>query len=370
MSVISIDVSSIPPRPAGAGRYGIELLRGLAGVTRPGLEVATVTSGSNAAFFDGVAPLGSIAVSPSNRVLRLLWEQTVLPGRLASRGVDLHHGLHYTLPHRFHGARVSTIHDMTFLDHPEWHERTKVELFRRSIAYACRHADAIVVPSHSTAAALRRHFVPTGRVEVIHHGFTPRLLCDDIPRRDVREGAILFVGTIEPRKGVEVLVEAFERLNSGGASYELDIVGQVGWKAEGILGRISSSSYAGRIRVHGYVGDTELGELFNRASVFVYPSLEEGFGLPVLEAMALGVPVVTTSGSSMAEIADGSALLAAPGDSAGIVAAVEAVRHGGAAIERMVLDGVERASTFTWERSALEHLRLYDTVLKPQGVES
>lgn len=364
---ISVDLSAIPPRPAGVGRYGIEMISELVPLARSaGIEIGVVLSESNAkSMGELIGSVHEVARSPSSRVSRLLWERVMLSSRLRGRAVRVHHGLHYTLPGNFNGAAVATIHDLTFFDHPEWHEPSKVWFFRRAIARASREARAIIVPSETTKAALLSRFSPRGEVKVVPHGIQAGLMRRGLEGSSSEERGqeILYVGTIEPRKGIVSLVQAFEILASQNPDVTLTVVGQIGWKAEESINALQSSKFGSRIAVRGYVPDEELARLFRRCGVFAYPSYGEGFGLPVLEAMSFGAPVVTSVDSAMEEVSKGVASLSRAGEVEGLADALRGeLNHSEEQLSRTSL-GRKVAASFTWERCASQHLELYRRLL-------
>ncbi|HUS62571.1 MAG TPA: glycosyltransferase, partial [Acidimicrobiales bacterium] len=167
--VVSIDVSSVPARPAGAGRYVVDLVAALA--ERDDLDLALIARRDDGARWTSLARRAEVrAIAPVSRPLRLAWEQVALPRIVDRIAPHCHHGPHYTMPERAAPPKVVTIHDLTFFDNPEWHERAKVPVFRRAIKVAARHADGLVCVSEATAARLRALLSPRGEVRVIPHG--------------------------------------------------------------------------------------------------------------------------------------------------------------------------------------------------------
>jgi glycosyltransferase involved in cell wall biosynthesis len=281
---------------------------------------------------------------------------------------------------------VVTIHDLTFLDHPEWHERSKVVVFGRAIRSAARRADAIVCVSGHTAERLGELCAPTGRVFVVPHGvdhdrFRPEAptsrsragrtgqdrqdsqdsVSDDeyLHRLGVRRPYVLFVGTLEPRKAVPDLVAAFDRVAENNGELSLVLAGQPGWGVEAVRQAIGEARFADRVVRTGYVPDEVVPALLRRAAVAAYPALEEGFGLPALEALACGTPLVTTAGTAMAEVSAGAAVLVAPGSVSELADAIAEALDGGSAVQRRRRLGVEVAAGHSWARSAAEHVSAY-----------
>lgn len=378
---VSLDVSAIPSRPAGAGRYVVELVSALA--KRDDVATTLLTRRADAARWQALAPSSrTVGVAPTSRPLRLAFEQMMLGPvvrRLASPAVKVHHGPHYTLPYRLSGLpSVVTVHDMTFFDHPELHERAKVPFFRRAILRSARAANVVVCVSQTTADRFIELTSPKAKVVVVPHGvdhlrFRPAASAEEAAadraavaalagrsgtHRD--SGYLLYLGTIEPRKGVAELVHAFGEVASAEPDLELWLAGQDGWGAEPVTRAIAASGYPDRIRRFGYVEDAVVPALLRRARAVAYPSYEEGFGLPALEALACGVPLVTTSGTSMAEIAGTAAWTCAQKDREGLATALaEALGASAAEIALRKADGLAQAARYSWDRVASEHVAAY-----------
>ena len=251
--------------------------------------------------------------------------------------VDLWHGPHYTAPLRVRIPTVVTVHDLTLLEHPEWHERPKALFFGRMIPAAVARAVVCVCVSRHTAERLAAVLPPVHgarerEVVVIPHGvdharFHPvpdaRADLAVLDALGVRPPYVAFLGTIEPRKDVSSLVRAFATVASSRPELRLVLAGGMGWDAGPVHSAIAASGVAHRIVRTGYVRDDVVAPLLRRAAVVVYPSLEEGFGLPALEALACGAPLVTTAGSSIEEFVGDAALLVPPGDVGALAAAIE-----------------------------------------------
>ena len=358
---VVLDVSAVPADPAGAGRYILELVRNLVG--RDDVELTAVSRRSDAARWSALgAPV--MAAAPDLRPARLVWEQVGLPRRLRHVGADVFHGPHYTMPERARLPKVVTVHDLTFFGHPEWHERSKVVLFRRAIAVAARRADALVAVSETTARRLRDRFPEHVPIHVIPHGvdherFRPDDPGDDddvLGRLGVRPPYVAFVGTVEPRKDVPSLVRAFDRIAGRHPDLRLVIAGTVGWGEDDFERVVAGAAHRDRVVRTGFVPDAAVPPLLRHAAAVAYPSLEEGFGLPALEALACGAALVTTEGSAMAEVTGGAAVLVPPGDAAALADALEGVVDG-AAPDRAA--GLAIAARYTWERTAAAHVEVY-----------
>ena len=367
---VVLDVSAVPDRLAGAGRYVAELARRLPAY---GVETTLVSRRGDATRWRAWSPgAGLSPIVPDHRASRLVYEAWRLGHSEAARHANVWHAPHYTMPRRGPTPTVVTIHDLTFFTNPEWHERSKVAFFRRSIRYSAAHADVLISVSDFTARQIDEFLPGHAPVVVAPHGVDlerfsvdPSLDGELFRRHGLALGVpyVLFVGTLEPRKGLDVLLEAFSEL-AGDSSLELWLAGQAGWGLKEFDESLAHHPAAPRIRRLGYVDDGVLPALLRQARVVAYPSRGEGFGLPVLEAMACGASVVTTSNSVMAEVAGGNALLAPAGDAAMLAGAIayslsmtDDVRRESGGFAR------RRAEHFTWEASLARHLSAYDLAM-------
>ena len=309
---IGFDTSPLAQTRAGTARHVAGLLGALRG--RPGLELVGLSSGG------------------SGRLATVRRDAVWYPFRVgrAAGALDVLHCTTFRAPLRPRAPLVVTVHDLALLRHPEafprWHRATGVPALRAGV----RAADAIVCVSAFTRDELVELLgVPTERTRIVPNAVDP-VFGQDGP---VAGGDyVLAVGTLEPRKNLAAAVEA-----ARSAGVELRVAGATGW---------------GGVAVEGWVGepsDTELAALLRGARCLVYPSLYEGFGLPILEAMACGTPVVTSRGGATEEVAAGAAVLVDPRDPAAIAAGIgEAVRRR----DELVAAGLTRAAAFTWDRSA------------------
>lgn len=367
---VLLDVSAVPPDPRGAGVYVVEVARGLAG--RPEVDAVLLARRGDESRWRALAPDAEIhAVVPGPRPVRLAWEQVEAP-RLARRlAADVWHGPHYTLPLRLRIPTVVTVHDLTFLEHPEWHERAKVLFFRRMIPAAAGRATVCVCVSRHTANRLAALARRTRDVVVIHHGvdhehFRP----DGDAEKDLAALAeigvappyIAFAGTIEPRKNIPGLIDSFARIAPAHEEMHLVIAGGGGWGGDAVTTAIGASGVAHRIVRTGYIRHDLVPALFRRAAVVAYPSFEEGFGLPALEALACGAPLVTTHGSSIDEFVDDVAVFAASSDVKALAAALESALDPARAAA-LRARGPSQAAPFTWGASVDAHVDAYRRAL-------
>jgi glycosyltransferase involved in cell wall biosynthesis len=365
---VSFDATSFPVEARGAGRYALDVLAALA--RRDDVEMTVLTRRGDGPRWERLGPSTVVDAAPSSRPLRLAWEQLALPGTLRRAAVDVHHGPHYTMPVRARLPRVVTVHDMTFFDHPEWHERAKVPFFRRAIATASTRAAAVICPSRATADLFLARFTPAGPVTVVPHGvdharFRPE---EGGPGSDAAVLAALGVhppyvlfgpATIEPRKDVPTLVRAFDAVAGDHPDVTLVLAGGRGWGWRAAADAIESARHGRRVLALGFVEDAAVPVLLRQAAAVAYPSLEEGFGLPALEALATGAPLVTTTGSAMEEVAGDAALLVAPGDERALAEALDRLLGGDSEFPARRAAGLARAAAATWDAAAVGHAAAY-----------
>jgi glycosyltransferase involved in cell wall biosynthesis len=364
---VALDVSAIPDRAAGAGQYVLALVGALD--RRDEVELTLIARrGDRWRWQERSGRATVLDCAPTPRPVRLAWEQLGLPRRLSHGRFDLHHGPHYTMPERARLPRVVTVHDCTFFDHPEWHQPTKVRLFQRALQVAADRAAAVICVSARTAERFVAHCRPRAPVVVAPHGIDRSRFGPEEPEPgsdaaqlarlglDPDRPMVVYVGTLEPRKGVPILVRAFDALAERFGDVQLVLAGQAGWLERDPR---TATGHPDRVVVTGYLPDAAVPALYRRAAVVAYPSLDEGFGLPAFEAAACGAPVVTTSGTPMADGLGDAALVVKPGDPHELADALASVLEGDpAALDRRRV-GFERVAGLTWEASVARHLEAY-----------
>jgi len=300
-------------------------------------------------------------------------------------GVDLFHATEHLLP-RFSSVRtVFTLHDLIFLFHPETHKPLNRWFLTLMMPRFLRVADAVIAVSECTKRdAIRFYGIPEEKITVIYEGVNPRFRPADPEaiaavraRYSLPEHFILYVGTIEPRKNLAALLEAFHHLLAtcslrpapcdllpATCDLRLVIVGKRGWLYEGFFHRLRELGLEDRVIFTGYVPDEDLPAIYSAADLFVFPSLYEGFGLPVLEAMACGTPVVCSDTSSLPEVAGDTALLVDPTDVRALAAAMERALTDEHLRAEIRARGLGRAGHFTWEKAARGTLEVYLRVMR------
>jgi glycosyltransferase involved in cell wall biosynthesis len=285
-------------------------------------------------------------------------------------GLDL---VHY--PNQFGGAflprhikRVATLHDLTPLLFPHLHPRRRVMGFRLLASASLRRCDRIIVYSANTRRDLLSAAMAAQNAIVniplgVNPGLKPGVATDGFVRRyEITRPYILSVGVLEPRKNHIVLFEMLRHLRQRGEPIDLIVIGREGWHWTSPLARPEFKALAPWVRILADIPDAEMAEFYNRAAVFAYPSLYEGFGLPILEAMACGTPVVSSSASSLPEVGGDAALYADPRDSRTFADQVARVLSDSELRRRMTEAGLRRARQFSWRRTAEETLAVYRSV--------
>ncbi len=304
-----------------------------------------------------------------------IWANTCLPYKLFRKDVNVFHSPFLILPAWGTRCRlVITIYDMVVFKFPSLFPRKYSYFVKVMTTMALRRADKIIAISVSTKNDILEIFnIPEEKIEVIYGGadevfrkIDDRDLIDSVQSKYSLDGPfILNVGTLEPRKNVARLIKAYEILQTRlTEKIKLVIAGGKGWLYDDIFKALSDSKVKDDIIILEKVEDSELPLLYNAASLFVYPALYEGFGLPVVEAMACGVPVVTSNVSSMPEIAEGAAVLVNPKNTVELADAMYETLMNGSLRDKLVKRGIERAGRFRWETTAKQTLEVYEAVEK------
>ena len=370
---VAIDASAVPQRMAGAGVYTYQLVRALAAL--PGDQRFVVFA--RPGLFDDLAGgrLRVEHVRPMGRAMRLGWEQALLPLQLRRDRIDVLHSPHHHTPIAARLAsrrlrRVVTFHDVTFLLLPERYPLVR-RLYMSSVTRAsARAADAFIAPSQTVRNDLVRKLgLPADRVFVIPEAaataYAPAAgaaMASLRQRYGLPNRYLLSVGSLEPGKNRARLIEAYARLHHEGIDVPLIVAGQRAWDYERDFELVRRLGLDQHVRFLGYVPDEDLPALYSGALLLAFPSLYEGFGLPVLEAMACGTPVLTSNVSATAEVADGAALLVDPRSVDALASALGRLLTDDALRADLRRRGLARAAEFSWERTARETLSVYEKV--------
>ncbi len=367
---VLIDYRAALRERSGVGEYTHQLVRALlavAGSRGQGRdpEVALFSSSSRDRLPADPELVGAVRIDRRVpvRLLNFAWHRLGWPPAewLTGFEADVTHSMHPLLMPTRRAAQVITIHDLDFLIHPE---RTRAEIRRDYPALARTHAaraDRIVVVSEFTAGQVERLLeVSRDRISVCSPGGP----CWNLRPAAPRPGYLLFFGTLEPRKNVGALLEAYEQvLGSRRECPDLVLAGKATAESAPWLERIQGAALRGRVRHLGYVAPVDREALYAGARLLVQPSFEEGFGLPVLEAMTVGVPVVASRAGALPEVACDAALFVDPHDPSTIAAAIARVLDDEALEADMVQRGRMRAAAYTWAATAQQVLTAYGKAL-------
>lgn len=305
-------------------------------------------------------PPAALAASRLGRGLHreLLYMALRLPRLAARRGAQLLHCPVGVAPVRSRLPLAITVNDVMALERPEWFTRANALQQRLVLPRAVRAAARVLAPSAYTRDRLVELCgVDPARVEVVPYGVEPAFGPGEadagvLERLGVDGAYVLTVGTLQPRKDLETALRAFERVANAGAPHSLVVAGARGWRDEGVLAALRTSPSGSRVRVLGRVSDEQLVELYRGADCLLFPSLYEGFGFPVVEAMACGTPVVCARATSLPELAGDAAVLAEPGDVDAFESALAEVLGSESRRRELAEAGTARAKRFGWERCA------------------
>lgn len=378
---IYLDVSAAVHRRAGLGRYAESLIRAL----------VAVYPGPLALFYNrerGVEPLPGLEHLPARTVALGYkpWRMAVWLGQLAHisfdrllPGAELFHATEHLLMPLHHTPSVLTIHDLAFRLFPHYHKLLNYAFLNLAMPLFLRRADHLIAISHATRQDLVRLYgVDPGKITVIYEAADPHFHpqpMEEIHRVREKYGLpqrfILSLGTIEPRKNYQRLIEALALLRGerriGGRGlrtedWRLVISGERGWLYQPFFQRLEELGLEREVFLLGRVPDEDLPALYTAATLFVFPSLYEGFGLPPLEAMACGTPVICSRASSLPEVTGHAALLVDPTDVETLAAAMRSVLEDQALRVEMREKGLKQAARFSWEETARQTLRVYRSV--------
>jgi glycosyltransferase involved in cell wall biosynthesis len=368
---IGIDASRIMlAGRTGTERYSYELIAALGRSDRH----------TNYTLYCNALPEALPPLPPTFALRRIpaprLWTHTRLALEMRQNPPDVLFVPAHVVPLRHPPATVVTIHDLGYLAFPEAHTRARRLELHLTTLWSARAASHVIAISQATKNDLVRQYgIAPEKISVVHHGvssmFKPvddRQVCIMAQERySIGHGSsgepvpyLLYVGTVQPRKNLGRLIDAFAQAvrATGDPPLQLVIAGKSGWLTQSIEQRAAAAGVAERVCFTGYVDDADLPTLLSGALAFVFPSLYEGFGMPVLEAMACGTPVLTSTTSSLPEVAGDAALLIDPHDTSAIAQAIARLLSDSALREHLRARGLQHAATFTWERCAVATRRV------------
>lgn len=336
---IALDATySLGSELSGVGIYSRELLNGLA---------ATDFAGQWEWFYRSQRFWRALFLPKPDNVIRRF-----LSDAWGSRAADLFHGLNQRLPKRRFVRQIATFHDL-FVITSEYSTAEFRERFAAQAREAAAAADMIIAVSEFTASQVEDYLnVPRARIRVVHHGVIRRKI-PELPREKI----VLCTGAVQRRKNQSTLIKAFRAMPD---DWSLILAGSAGFAADEAQSRISDT---GRVRLTGYVAEAELARWYARASIFAFPSLDEGFGMPVLEAMAAGVPVIAGNRSALPEVCGEAALLVDPQNEEELASALLMLAKSETRRSELTARGFKRADRFSWKKAVAETLGVYREIL-------
>lgn len=362
--LIGVDASrTLPAQRTGTEQYSVALLRAL---------MALETPHKWRLYAPGPPPDDLLPLPPRWEWRTIpfprLWTHARLSWEMLRHRPDVLFVPAHVVPAIHPRGTVVTIHDLGYLRFPEAHTPVARHYLRWSTRWSVRAARRVIAVSGATRDDLVNLLhVPEEKIAVVHHGVRAAPLCSDegngeesVRLQGIPKPYVLFVGTVQPRKNLQRLIRAFRAVVDAGLPHTLVIVGRLGWLTEPIRAEATACGVVDRVSFAGYVADAALPGLYADAEAFAFPSLYEGFGMPALEAMAYGVPVVASDTTSLPEIVGDAGALVDPLDEAAIGAALVRVLTDSALHARLRDAGRARAATFTWERCARETLAVLE----------
>ena len=351
-------------RAAGIHGYIYHLLANLRGAAPDDWRFTALVGAGNPHRFDGVEvrPARFSTVSPLRRIA---WEQFVQPWELGA--FDLVHALAFVSPLVLRRPSVVTVYDLSFVHYPQVLSPARRWYLRLFTGLSCRRARRVIAISHSTARDVHETLgIPAERIDVAACGYDaeayrplPRAEVDAFRQaKNLPERFWLFVGTLEPRKNLVTLLDAYARLPRA-ERLPLILGGGHGWLYDDIFERIRRHGLGDEVHLPGFIPAEELPLWYNSASTFVFPSVFEGFGLPVLEAMACGTPVIVSDASSLPEVAGSAGMCLPPHDIDAWAGGLRRAVHDDAWREQAAARGIEEARRYTWTETARQTVASY-----------
>jgi len=365
---IALDLRCVHPNLTGIGRYGANVILSVESASSQHSFFA-ITTAAGGAYLDAVGLRSPRLIADSSPS----WERFALPDLLHDLRVDLVHSPLFVLPTLRSYASIITVHDVIPFVRPDICPPSFLEFFRQHIQPAVRRATHIVtVSDHSRSDLMRALSVEPSRITAIHEPVSPLFStgarADDnavLARLDIRPGFVLSVGAIDRRKNLDTLLEAFQPLrNRMAAAPSLVVVGGPSGDGYDLGAAIAARHLGDVVRTLGRVSDSDLAALYRAATALAFPSLYEGFGLPVVEAMASGTPVLASNASSLPEVAGDAAVLLPPTDADAWTRALIRIVEDEALRSDLVARGLERARHFSIERHGAALLALYERVVE------
>jgi glycosyltransferase involved in cell wall biosynthesis len=355
---------------AGVGNYLLNLISELSLIDKEN-KYLIFTSSQNMHYYSNENSnfnVIDIGFWGRNKLLRIVWEQLILPLQVIDYKADILFSPGFVCPLVKTSKNVTVIHDMTFFSHPQVHTFFKRIYFPFMIKQAVKRSEKIIAVSKNTKKEIIKF---TNIVEkkiavtlLAANRFPTSEITDEKKFLEEKYGIasdyLLFVGMIEPRKNINLIIESLTKIED--EDIKLVIVGKKGWMTEELFERIKVNNLENKVIFTGFVPDKELSVFYKNARVFLYPSLYEGFGIPVLEAMSQGCPVITSNISSLPEVVGGAAILIDPENPEELADAVNKICKDDKFREELILKGFENAKKFSWKKTAQQTLGIFEEI--------
>jgi len=357
-------------RSAGIHHYMDNLLRHLPAAAPADWRFTAMVGAANTSKYDGIKlrHAGWNTESPINRIL---WEQLAQPWQLGD--FDLYHALAFVAPVWLRKPTVVTVYDLSFIHYPQVLSPARRLYLRLFTQLSCQRANRVIAISHSTAHDLQVSLgIPSDKIDVAAPGYNPelyrRLPAEQVAafrqEKGLPERFWLFIGTLEPRKNLPTLLRAYAALTE---RLPLIVAGGKGWQYDEIFATVEQYELANDVHFPGFVPADELPFWYNSAEVFIYPSVFEGFGLPVLEAMACGTPVIVSDTSSLPEIVGSTGIRVAPFDTQSWTDALHRALTDKGWRQKAAQNGLVEAARFQWNATAQETIASYRRAINDYG---
>lgn len=371
---ILIDLTQIPVQKVGVGVYALNLIYKIRELDKTNYYFLLVQDDDKELHFLASRNFSVIKIKSKyfrHLILRFFLEQFYIPYLVLKLKVSIVHSLHYSFPLFAPAKKAVTIHDMTFYKFPKSHIFIKRCYFSFFITLASKFTNIIITDSKSTSDDFFHRFKTDKRKIFIVHLGKNDAFKDDLGisrinsvniKYGILKGYFLYLGTIEPRKNIKNIILAFDKYLKENKLYQLVIAGKKGWFFEDVFSLVDRLHLLENVIFTGFIEEEDKPYLIAGAKIFIYPSIYEGFGIPVLEALACGIPTITSNVSSLPEVAGDAALLVPPKDIEEIYLAIRRLIEDKELYENLKRRSIEQAKKFSWEKTAFETIKAYNSL--------
>lgn len=370
MKIISLELQKALGQKAGIGWYTYNIIKGLVSKNKNKYILEAFN-------FNRKYDIGEIEIWKKEALIK---QNIFFPKKIGEKlsyvipynflfntNSEIYHFFNFTIPKKIKGKVIVTIHDMIYKVYPETTEIKNLQNFHKKVKFAIENSDKIIAVSEATKKDILKYFnIQEKKIDIVSPGiYLEDYMKDDnddiLSKYKLPNSYILYLGTLEPRKNIINIIKSFEKYKKENKSkIQLVLVGKKGWKYEKIFQAYEESPYKEEIKILGYIDEKDKVLLYKNAKVFLYPSFYEGFGMPILEAMAAGTPVITSNISSLPEVAGNAAILVNPYDINEILDAMREVLNNEKLRKNMIALGFNQANKYTWEKSVEKLEKIYE----------